>query len=370
MYNNTTFVAKFATDYQRAGIDKLVLTTTEFSVSDDLLLNRHEFPKLAGQRFAERDCKPLYHVGKKPIYGEKAYINSERFNLNINQHGMQIILNPSKILHPFELLTNGKDLQRVIEGIETELIDLGVGVSLASMNVARLDIAKQSNMPRLVSHYAPAFDQLKLKGTRSAKVMHNLETFGLRNNSVQACFYDKIREQNPKALPSNFMRAEMRLTKGRAVQNYAGLKRFHEVVKMDEAGWQFVYNRWMQKKIFTLPPEQLTFDYAGLDNLVSHIVSEGQKIEAVSENAEPKKKEQRKNGNIMKAATVIGTHVIFDEIGIDRFMQAWEPYCDRSTIHRARQKLMQHARLSVMIGKPISTLSLIDELKEIFLQAA
>jgi hypothetical protein len=32
--------------------------------------------------------------------------------------------------------------------------------------------------------------------------------------------------------------------------------------------------------------------------------------------------------------------------------------------------LMKHARLSAMVGKPINTLTLVDELKAAFLQAA
>jgi hypothetical protein len=200
---------------------------------------------------------------------------------------------------------------------------------------------------------------MKLKGSRSAKVMHNLETFGMFNNSVQACFYDKHKEQNPKGMPSNFMRSEMRLMKRPAVKNYAGLQRMHEVIKAGGEGWQFIYERWMQAKVYASQPEQLTFDFAGLQALAALLASHDSEI------AEPKKK-----GGILKAATVIGTKTIFDEIGIDRFIDAFEPYYNRSTLHRAKQQLMKHARLSVMIGKPINTLTLIDELKAAFLQAA
>jgi hypothetical protein len=272
---------------------------------------------------------------------------------------MQFICNPSKIVHPYELLSDASELSRIMCNLENELSNLGVHASLASMNVARIDIAKQAYMPRLVSNYAAAFEHMKLKGSRSAKVMHNLETFGMFNNSVQACFYDKLKEQNPKGMPSNLMRAEMRLMKRPAVKNYAGLQRLHEVIQAGGEGWQFIYDRWMQAKVYASQPEQLTFDFAGLQALAALLASHDSEI------SEPKKK-----GGILKAATVIGTKTIFDEIGIDRFIDAFEPYYNRSTLHRAKQQLMKHARLSVMVGKPINTLTLIDELKAAFLQAA
>jgi hypothetical protein len=359
MYNNTSSVAMIATSKPPAGIDKLMLTTTEYSISDDLMLNVKPFVKLAGQSEAERDAQPLFKVGRREVYGEGAYINNEHFNVSINRHGMQFICNPSKILHPYELLSDAGELSRIMCNLETELSNLGVHASLASMNVARIDIAKQAYMPRLVSNYAAAFEHMKLKGSRSAKVMHNLETFGMFNNSVQACFYDKLKEQNPKGMPSNLMRAEMRLMKRPAVKNYAGLQRLHEVIKAGGEGWQFIYDRWMQAKVYASQPEQLTFDFAGLQALAALLASHDSEI------SEPKKK-----GGILKAATVIGTKTIFDEIGIDRFIDAFEPYYNRSTLHRAKQQLMKHARLSVMVGKPINTLTLIDELKAAFLQAA
>jgi hypothetical protein len=359
MYNNQTFVAKIATHLPTAGIDKLTLTTKEFRVSDDLMLNVKPFTKLAGQSEAERDAGPLYQIGSKKVYGEGAYANNDLFSMSINRNGLNLLWNPSKILHPYELLTDAGELNRIMCSLETELSNLGVHASLASMNVSRIDIAKQSYMPRLVSSYAAAFEQMKLKGTRASNVKYGLETFGMQNKSVHACFYDKHKEQNPKGMPSNFMRSEMRLMKTKAVKSYAGLRRMHEVIQAGPEGWQFMYNRWMQAKVYASQPEQLSFDFAGLQALAALLASHDADI------SEPKKK-----GGIQRAAYVLGIKTIFDEIGIDRFLTAFEPYYTRSTIHRAKHDLMKHARLSSLVGKPINTLTLIDELKAAFLQAA
>jgi hypothetical protein len=115
----------------------------------------------------------------------------------------------------------------------------------------------------------------------------------------------------------------------------------------------------MQAKVYASQPEQLSFDFAGLQALAALLASHDADI------SEPKKK-----GGIQRAAYVLGIKTIFDEIGIDRFLTAFEPYYTRSTIHRAKHDLMKHARLSSLVGKPINTLTLIDELKAAFLQAA
>jgi hypothetical protein len=355
MYNNTSLRAMIAQSTVHAGIDKLMLTTREFSVSSDLDLAVKPFVKLAGQDEAERDAPPLYRVGSKPRYGEGAFLNTEQFNLSINRYGLQLVVNPSKILHPYELLTKGSELNEVMLTVQSLVGEKNVHLDVTNMLVARLDIAKQATMPRKVADYSAAFDQMKMKGTRSVNVNHGAQTFSIRNDSVEASFYDKAVELKMQKFASDFMRAELRLRKGATVKNYAGVKTFEDLVKMDADGYTYVYNNWMKGKLFNSQPEQMSFDFAGLDAMVQTLVEKG--------NGKTK-------GNILNAATVIGARTIFDDIGIDRFLQAFEPYYNGSTLRRAKIKLKQLATMSAMIDRPINTLTLIDELRTIFLQAA
>jgi hypothetical protein len=338
-----------AQTYNPAGIDKLCLTTREYYVSDKKPLNIQPLMKFAGQDETNVQDGLLFEVNSEPVFGSKAFVNTEQFSANINSHGLSVTFNPSKVLHEYNLLTDSQALDTVCISIEDQLAQNGIHLNLKEAGVSRLDIAKQSNMPRLVSYYAPAFDQMRFKGVRSNNVNHGAETFSIRNKTVEACFYDKQKELNPAGMPSDFMRAELRLRNTNGVRRYTGTKNLGQIIQMGQEGWNYVYTDYLTKKVFSDYSEQLTFDYAGLDALVSHLVS-----------VQPK-------GQITAACEVIGIKQIFDQIGIDRFLSAFTPYMDGSTIRRHRKRLMARAALSSMIGNPISTIDLIDEIKQIFI---
>jgi hypothetical protein len=147
--------------------------------------------KFAGQDTVNEANNFLFKCNSEPVYGSKAFLNTDDFQVNINGFGLGVTFNPSKYLHPFELLTNSDLLTAVCQDVENKLAEACIRLSLNACKVSRVDIAKQSEMPRQVSYYAPAFDQMKFKGVRSNNVNHGAETFSTRNKTVEACFYDK-----------------------------------------------------------------------------------------------------------------------------------------------------------------------------------
>jgi hypothetical protein len=334
-----------------AGIDKIVLTTREYRVTDTKPLNIQPVMKFAGQLHSSDAENLLFHSQGEPVFGSKAFVNTDRFQANINCRGLNITFNPSKLLHEYELLTEHDKLQEVCRSLEKELSEHCIMLNPFESKISRLDIAKQELMPRLVSHYAPAFDQMTFKGVRSTNVNHGAETFSVRNKTVEVSFYDKQKEMNPSGMPSNFLRAELRLRKSDGVSRYAGLSSLGQLIEMKQEGWEYVYSQYMSKKIFTQNIEQLSFDYAGLDTLVRYLVENN----------------PQKRGHIASAIQTIGVNQIFDNIGVDRFLSAFTPYLDGSTIRRARAKLKELAHLSQLIGTPVNTLDLIKELQETFI---
>jgi hypothetical protein len=353
MNNIRSLRAINARSHSLAGIDKLFLTSRQFSITDVKPLNISPVTKFAGQDQANEDDYFLFQSQGKPIYGSKAYLNTDNFQVNINKTGLQIVLNPSKYLHDYELITDHKALDEVCNHVEKELAENCIRLSLKDSDVARVDIAKQAHMPRSVSHYAPAFDQMSFKGVRSNNVNHGAETFSIRNQSVELQFYDKLKELNPSSMPSNFMRAELRLRKKTAVKRYAGASYLGQIIQMNQEGWNYAYDQYLTKKVFTSQYDQLSFDFAGLDALVDHLIT-----------ANPNGR-----GHIATAVEVIGVKTVFEDIGIDRFLAAFSPYVDASTIRRSRQRLFERARLTKLIGEPISTFELINELKNQFIYA-
>lgn len=353
MNNNTSLRAMIARSGVHAGIDKLVLTTHEYRVSDTKPLNILPVAKFAGQDTAS-EGNFLFNCKGEPIHGAKAFVNTETYQANISEYGLSVRFNPSKILHPFELLADAETLRSVCMQVEKSLQDNAIHTSLQGMKVSRLDIAKQANMPRLVSHYAPAFEAMHLKGAPNGKVRHGTETFRNGNRTLQACFYDKQKELNPKGQPSDFMRAEVRILNTSGVKRHAGINTLGQVIQAGQEGWNFAYKRYLNDKLFTDQPQQLGFDFAGLDTLISALYQHN----------------PTGRGHIGVALETLGVNVVFDQIGVDRFLQAFAPYCDSSTLRRARARLFERAYFSKYLDKPVGTLELIQELKTMFANEA
>jgi hypothetical protein len=351
--NNTSLRAIIARSGVHAGIDKLVLTTHEYRVSDTKPLNILPLAKFAGQEAASEGSL-LFKCQGEPVHGAKAFVNTENYQANISQYGLSVIFNPSKILHPYELLSEPETLRAVCMDIEKQLQANAIHTSLENMKVSRLDIAKQAQMPRKVSHYKPAFEAMQLKGAPNGKVTHGTETFRNGNRTLQTCFYDKFKELNPKGLPSDFMRAEVRMLNTSGVKRHAGINTLGQVIQAGREGWNFAYTRYLNAKLFTEQPQQLGFDFAGLDTLISALY-----------NHNPNGK-----GHIGVALETIGVNIVFEQIGPDRFLQAFAPYCDSSTLRRARARLFERAYFAKYLDKPISTLELINELKTTFAHEA
>ena len=356
MYNNRnprTIIDRstFKTQLE-SGVDKLVLTTKDFRVSDTKPLNIQPVMKLAGSETPEQESSFLFMKGNEPVFGAKAFLNTDHYSVNIGRLGMSITLNPSKILHPYELLTSETTLQQVCNMIESDLNANWLHLSVNGCSLSRVDVAKQAAMPRPVSAYAPAFDLLRIKGTRSHNVHHGAETFSVQSKSVEAAFYDKIKEINPAGLPSDFMRAEMRFRKRTAVSRYLGTRTLGELIKAGQEGWNHAYTEYLTRKVFVNTPEQQIFDFAGLVRLVDEL------------------SQIRSKGIVSSAVEVLGTRTVFEEIGIDRFLQAFSHVVDERTLRRQRERLYSNAGLSAILGKPVSSIQLIDELRDYFINHA
>jgi hypothetical protein len=98
----------------------------------------------------------------------------------------------------------------------------------------------------------------------------------------------------------------------------------------------------------------MIFDVTGLSNFIKSIA------------------ESNPNGRglIAKVNELIGAKAIHDEIGLDAYLNLFEPYLDERTIRRHRNNLFKLMQKSKIIGRPINVQVLIDELKNTFLQVA
>jgi hypothetical protein len=339
------------------GVDKLTLTTKDFAIKDTKNLNLTGLTKIAGDSDLDFDViRPIFQVGGEPIYGSKAYLNTDQFSININSKGLQIVCNPSKMAHPYHLLNDELQIEKQVVGIEKECRKLGVSFDALQTRVSRFDLARQGELPRNFLHYDSAFKNLCGKNGRNTKKQtYEGTTYYSGNNTHQFCFYDKffdLKKQN-----SNFGRAELRCLKTAFVK-----KEFHATTLIELLGngadhWFDTYKNYCEKNIFSAEKEiQLSlFDTHSLEKLVSECyqLNSGK-------------------GLINRVTAILGVRTIFDtpSLGLDRYLNLFAPYFDERTIRRHKVRLYDMAQKSVMIGRPIELQVLVDELKKTFLYAA
>jgi hypothetical protein len=223
------------------GIDKIALTTKEFSVEHkDLLLTK----STNGQGH-----QPIFLYNDKAgneVWGNNSYHNSENLSMSIGGFGMQILLNPSKLFHPFELLTDVSKLEEVKHIVEEDLKEVGVSLNLEDSKIFRLDLAKQATMKQPVLMYSEAFRTVKAKRLTGRTYPNG---FYFSNKGTEICFYDKGLESKILGV-NNFMRGEIRFRKGEIVAKNVGVNTFGELLKTDANYLTACYNSSLQDRMF------------------------------------------------------------------------------------------------------------------------
>lgn len=231
-----------------AGIDKIVLTTRNFSIKDVSILGQN---RNIPQGKTEEDL-PVLGIDTgfghmEMIRANGAYYNDVNglYNLSVNKTGAQVIFNPSKVLHPYNLVTDIREVKKVGEAITNALRQHGILLNLETCNVSRLDLAKQEVMTRSIRTYSSAFNFMQGKRMTSTGY-ENGYRFG--NKQTEATFYDKGIESN---LPiENLMRCEPKFKTTQAVQKRSGIKSYGDILHSDSGHLTDIYNRYLNNVLF------------------------------------------------------------------------------------------------------------------------
>jgi hypothetical protein len=247
-----------------SGIDKVILTTSDFQVTD------LKHPLFVKKSVVKGDGElPRYTDLKgQTIEANNFYINEPHLiaTYDFNQrHGLRIVFNPSKKTHPYILSGTGDALNRVSDKITAELNSLGLNVNLDSMSINRLDLAKNCEMTYPLWQYQKAFSMLKGKRAQTKEFG---DTYYIGNKSHETCFYDKRFELmsnriNVSDLPENFMRGENRFKKTNQVKKHTGLNSFHELKNVSDDYLNECRVKFLSDVIFSRSKlgQQLMIDY-------------------------------------------------------------------------------------------------------------
>ncbi len=240
-----------------AGIDKIVLQTRDFQLKDA------DFLELESKKGPKNQPRLLCidRTGKE-VWGQKLYSNQPRTNLDINHQGLKVSFNPSKILHPYDLLKDTRKLREVIGMVEKEMSEVGVKTNLQECMLTRLDLTKQDVMPQPILVYSDAFRMLK--GNRTEKREYpSGYSFGNKSRTFDVIFYDKGAELRDANL-SNFMRVEVQYLKKPVLQKETTLITLSDVMRGGSDHLTQCYNAFLNNRVFSLKNQagqQLAIDF-------------------------------------------------------------------------------------------------------------
>ena len=198
----------------------------------------------------------------RPVYGSKAYVNSDRYNLTIKgmpKGGVCLFLQMSMPKaykgENYYPLSDGETQDTLIK-VQDDLQDKGIGINLGKSKVSRLDVFKNISASELFSSYVPVFQLLKAK--RQLRRDYGT-TFLWENTRREICVYDKLIEMENRGIethryPANSIRFEYRLKNSGVCAQELKMETFSEVVNnlQDVRG---IYQGAMEKHLFGFDAE-------------------------------------------------------------------------------------------------------------------
>ena len=335
------------------GIDKIWLNTYDFKIENASIFDSNGYKK-AGQ--TDLDLPLLAKVDGQDIRATKLTFNTFKRKHEVPYHVcisqphfldrpmMNIQFNPSKVLDPYKLVSDPKDVAMVCNQIQDSLDEFGIKLNLENALQTRLDFAKQDFMKRPLQNYNYGFDFIG--GKRMKKVGYE-DGYTFYNKSHEACFYDKGLESKNDAL-INMMRVEQRLKDSDTINKFTGIKTLGNLLRSDNEQWNECYKNYLNNTIFHQIKNRSILD-------IRSEVERFQKIRSDGRNAAFKYLVSISlNHQISKMGSLEFLFTVMKEAG-----------CSRANISETRKeliKVMEYAKPA----KQVSVMTLINELQKKF----
>jgi hypothetical protein len=272
----------------KIGIDKVWLFSTSFKVHNAEYLNQN-VPRLVPSipshtsiiqdEEGEREFKHKGISGNPPIYQDeqgrevfgRSYLNTQTFNLDINQWGLKLNFNPSALQHPYELF--GADiLPKVQEQLKDELYDNGIELNFDDALLTRLDLTKQAETRQPCSNYANLFQYLHMPRYKDKNTYESGFTYGAQKSSKQVVFYDKREEllhAKKITLDANLTRCEIRYKK--KAGKVTGIGRYGALTNIKPEQLKHIYTSELSKLLRHPSGTQLTIDFPAEQQYLLHL---------------------------------------------------------------------------------------------------
>lgn len=338
----------------KIGIDKLRLTTTDFS------LKKADSNLFGFDRRTSPGETDLPHIitdlqGQK-VYAKSMYSNCDvtGMSVDINQYGMMVTFNPNKQNNTNGLNLVGIDdrLHKSLKSATDFLKKLGIETDIDFCKISRIDLCKDVMMDYQIKQYDPAFKSIPGSKRAKAIMYENGTQFG--NKSTQSIFYGKgLLLQLPGQ--EQLMRCETKWLKTDPVKNQFGVPTIKDLLSLDDDYLNDKYTLHLKKNVFGKSElnKLLLFDFDHEMEVLRTFMTQ-------------------RNG-LERYIVIQGIETLLQKFdGMDNFINTLMQVTDRSQrnkITRAKSKMTEILQQKAMIDrsqKTVSTSTLLAELKEKF----
>ncbi len=233
-----------------AGIDKVTITTREHFNVQDL----RGWSVGTGAKVGDTPPNWCRDMNGDVIEGPSFYLNTETANFDVSPKGLKVSFNPSKIRHPYRLNTDPVDVGRIGEQVQKLLQDRGVLADLGSMQLYRVDLAKDAQLKQNPLMYGSACGA----GLHGKRLRATAYPDGHRwgNTQREVNFYNKTREVLERAkltIEPNTSRMEVKLKQHRSTANTLGFYAFRDLCNADPKHLTSVYRDELNTRVFQVP---------------------------------------------------------------------------------------------------------------------
>ena len=312
-----------------AALDTLKLNTPEFEVSKNAELSI--LPHVFDMSGAVEEQQPLFQDSSGREYvGQKAYLNTDSFQLTIKKGYLFVQLNANKLFHPYRLQTDRKDREAQIRSVTADIQKAGIDCDFDAMSLSRLDICKQKQLQHSLMTYHTVFATLSAK--RQMSRVHG-DTFLFTNNSRGTQWYDKSVEAEIPDL-KNLIRAELQLKNGKAVRGHTPFASLQDILQADTEQITAIYNKQLKETLFTRTSEA--------------DVSEDIQLLAILQQQYPRY-------YVDKYLSLIGIPELVRRFGsVDAFADVLEQLgAERTTVWRRKKKIAEHYKEYMLLQEQV-----------------
>jgi hypothetical protein len=234
-----------------AGIDKVALHTKAYVVK-----SLNGWSEKGGRKVGEAPPCFLHDAAGEPIVGTGFFLNAGEVNVDLSPKGLLVSFNPSKVKHPYALLTDPSEVGRIGDQLQRTLRQNGLLVNVDDMQAVRVDLAKQHQLTHQLHAYGNALSHLKGKRMQGHTYP---DGYAFRNTQREAVFYNKAREvyekQQLTIAEDRLGRFEVKWKKGRPLAKDFQLSSFRDLRRSDPEQLTTIYRDALNRDVFRTDPK-------------------------------------------------------------------------------------------------------------------